>query len=558
MVAQLKRPNLAQRAMRWLRGDDIEARMSSINTIMRESTPAYTTDAFERGHVQYLTLLEGGKSVSKAKIKNVSLAYDEDTTYGGAQKDSDLSERDRKEMLLQAYLHNPFVSASAETTAMRLVSGGPAVQEVVKGKGNKGNHDMLASFLETFSDQWDFRQFFYSVALDLRIFGECYAEIVYSGSQIVKLDKIDCITMTYSSDRSGKITAYHQRLSNGDTQDFKPEEIIRWWYPHPRSNVRSIAPAEKLVTELYTFEQMKACQVTMLRRGVRFTGWMDFDCDDLDEGERRKNFFVENATGPKNHGSVLFTYGGTKFTDLGKGPIDADFRQGTKDERDAILSVLGVSPAMIGIIETGNIGGGTGESQEEAFLRNTVDPLRDLIFEKFNYQITRNGFGITDWKVSTHYADYRDKNVVTQIQDRQIRNGTKTIDEARQDLGGEPYGPQEGGDVPIFAVGKEVLAVKSLGTLAQEHDDAVTQQKQSHAVGLQGLQAAQQAQQSGQQPQGAAQQQQPPQQGKPGQKPPSDDAEEDYTDGSLKAIVLERDASFFGSAASGGNLSQSS
>src|ERR1700687_683202 len=91
-------------------------------------------------------------------------------------------------------------------------------------------------------------------------------------------------------------------------------------------------------------------------------------------------------------------------------------------------------------------------SLEEAFLRNMVDPLRDLIFEKFNYQIVNKGMGITDWEVSTHYADYRDKNVVTQIQDRQIRNGTKTIDEARQDLGGEPYGLQEGGDVPIFAV----------------------------------------------------------------------------------------------------------
>src|SRR5579884_125277 len=222
--------------------------------------PNHTSTQFE-AHKRSFTeavdvppaLLEAAGASNKV-VRAVSISYDEEQRYGGYTINGGMSERDRKEALLQAYLHNPWLSAAIESIALRIVSGGVAIEEVEQGKGDKGHLQTLQNFFSIINEHWDFKQFFYSVIVDLLVFGEAFVEIVWQGNTPVKLYKIDCLTMEYTLAKNGDIAKYTQKLSDNQSQDFDPEDIIRWWFPHPRSNMRALAPAEKLQTQLYCFE----------------------------------------------------------------------------------------------------------------------------------------------------------------------------------------------------------------------------------------------------------------------------------------------------------------
>src|SRR5207249_5836582 len=122
-----------------------------------------------------------------------------------------------------------------------------------------------------------------------------------------------------------------------------------------------------------------------------------------------------------------------------------------------------VPPDNVGVIESGNIGGGTGESQEEMFLRNACDPIRLMVFEKITYRVVRDGFGYEDYTISAHYADFRDKKVVTDIQNSRIQNGTLTINEARGETGKPPV---DGGDEAVIITRAGATSIKSFADLA--------------------------------------------------------------------------------------------
>ncbi|GAC1468799.1 MAG: hypothetical protein PVSMB2_37260 [Ktedonobacteraceae bacterium] len=128
---------------------------------------------------------------------------------------------------------------------------------------------------------------------------------------------------------------------------------------------------------------------------------------------------------------------------------------------------------MVGVIETDNIGGGTGESQEKAFQYNTTDPIKQLILEKLNYRIVQKAFGFDDYMVSTRYADFRSDDTV------------RKINEVRAEEGKEPY--VKGGDVAVFAVGREVLPIDTFDTLVTEHDQTAQLELQTKQAQLDSL-----------------------------------------------------------------------
>lgn len=61
---------------------------------------------------------------------------------------------------------------------------------------------------------------------------------------------------------------------------------------------------------------------------------------------------------------------------------DADHRLYRLDNRDEILRAASVMPNRVGIIESGNLGGGTGESQIEIYKKSVIEPPREML-ERF-------------------------------------------------------------------------------------------------------------------------------------------------------------------------------
>jgi len=412
------------------------------------------------------------RKAAKLAARAFSLDWDENEALGMPDEQrrqgagGTLTDYERKETLWQAYLNVPWISASIDTTAKRIVSGGYTIDPVTQGEGNQAHYDVLESLILRTDEDWDFLQFTESVALDLGIFGESYAEIVWDGNIPYALHHIDCLTMSYHSAKNGQITGYTQRMTHSaETVPFEPREIIRWWRPSPRAAMQALSFIEKLNNAVYSDQNMVNWVHRFFRNGARPDFWVSTDGDE-EEARRLIAFFRENYTGVKNAHIPPVMYAGSQLHEFNKPPVDIDFEKGRKGTRDEILAVSGTPPAMVNVIESGNIGGGTGESQHKSFQYNTTDPLKRIIFEKFNYRITKQGFCIFDWLVGTKYADYRDDSQVAEVQDKRIRNGASTINEERGAMGRKPL--PKGGNTAVIVTTKEITPVERLDEIADE------------------------------------------------------------------------------------------
>jgi hypothetical protein len=140
------------------------------------------------------------------------------------------------------------------------------------------------------------------------------------------------------------------------------------------------------------------------------------------------------------------TVGGAHVTELASYRV-ADVETYLDQKRDEILASFGVPPAMASIIESGNLGSGSGDSQRKMFTINTCEPIAQLILEKINFAVVRQGFGITDWHAKFKNVDYRDSQAIEDIRDMRLRNGSWTQNRYRAEIG-EP--PIEGGDDAVL------------------------------------------------------------------------------------------------------------
>lgn len=406
------------------------------------------------------------RSFSVAWAEHEALGLPPDQRRSGPGQD--LTEAEKKETLWRAYLTIPWIAACVHVIARRLVSGGYVIEPVKEGEGDERNRQILEQFILRTDEDWDFLQFIESVAVDLLIFGEAYAEIVRDARGLpYVLHKIDCLSMNYRLAESGEILGYEQRLSRGTQKviPFQPDEVIRWWRPSPRAAMQALSPIELLTNAIYAEQQMQNWSHRFFRNGARPPYWISTPGDE-EEAARLIAFHREHYTGAKNAHVPLVLHSGAQLHEFSRPSVDVDFLKGRQENRDEILAIFGVPPAMVGLIESGNIGGGTGESQHKSFQYNAVDPLLRLIFEKFNFRVVLQGFGISDWRIATRYADYRDDKEVAEVQDKRIRVGLSTLNEERAAMGRRPY--EKGGDTAVVVASRDIVPVERLDELADE------------------------------------------------------------------------------------------
>jgi HK97 family phage portal protein len=466
---------------------------------------------YER-NVGLINFEEATKRSAKAPVsrgpKNLSMAWD-DTSFGLVREGSQ-DDRQKKETCYLVYCGNQWVSGCVDTTAERMISGGWETVEVERGKGSSKNQARVKQLFDFEDIEEDFLQFFNSIATDLLIFGEAFAEMTYGPDGLVaNLYTVDSITMTTHFDMHGVITGYTQRLEKStEVVRFEPREIIRWWLPDPKSKKKALSPIEKLKDPVFLDRSMVTWGEKFFRQGGKPSYWVGMGPDSNEvDASRYIKWYKENYTGMENAHIPPVMYGGSEIHEYGKGSIELDFDKSQDNQRDRALVVYGVPPAMLGIIESGNIGGGTGESQNKSFIYNKVIPLENRILEKLNYRAVKQGLFIEDWKVKTRHADYRDDKDIAEIENKEIGNGTLTRNEARQERGRTEV---PGGDVPTITTGNAITPVARLQTMEQE-------QTQHAQLSLQGAQQAMQKLAQGDQD-NSDNQDQPPEDKQPQQK----------------------------------------
>src|SRR3989338_4759283 len=129
--------------------------------------------------------------------------------------------------------------------------------------------------------------------------------------------------------------------------------------------------------------------------------------------------------------SDLVLEGEIEFKQIGVNQKDMEFLQLREFTRNEILAVYGVPPGKVSIIESGNIGAGSGEHQTQTFYEETILPFQMRVAEKITKHIVRQGFDIQDWsfQFNKRAIDEKDQAEIFNIY---LQNGVFTPDEVRR------------------------------------------------------------------------------------------------------------------------------
>lgn len=372
--------------------------------------------------------------------------------------------------LWEAYIACPWAWVSVQTISRTVTAGGLVTDWI--GDDGEGDDDIpakpanvlaLEALLKFVNPSQNCRQLCRNILADLLVFADAYIEVVWTGSQPVALYNQDSPTTTPVSDNHGNVTGYVQVSQYGDRVEFKPHEIIHISLDSARPGVLGISPMQAALHPIMCWLYAMGTGKEAFKKGLPPAIHVDHAAGYGDTKARtwRDKYFARN-TGAKNIGAPIQTEGGATVKELQTGKI-SDVKLGKDDARDEILSTFGVPPAEAGVIESGNIGGGTGDSQHRTFLINTCGPLSELVSEAFTYSLAVAAFGITEWKLKFAEVDYRDSKIIEDIRDQRLRNGAWTLNKYRAAIG-EP--PVDGGDDAVLVDRQNLVLWRDLAQLS--------------------------------------------------------------------------------------------
>lgn len=370
--------------------------------------------------------------------------------------------------LHQAYMSCNWVSASVDLIARTVTAGGlQIVADTVDTDGDVPPEPepvtRIRRLVRFVNPREDMVQLLRCAATDLMLFGDAYIEVVSLLGEPVALYTLDATTMTVISDQHGEVSGYVQDVDGVRRADFDPDQVIHISLDAPRGGLYGVSPAQKVLLPvtawLFTMATLKEC----FRRGDPPRVHVDLqEMQDADVQRWREQYSVYNL-GPKAVGTPLITTGGGTVSVLDQRKV-TDYLDADRQLRDQIIGAFGVPPAKLGIIETGNLGSGSGESQDKTFRVNTVIPIANLILEKLNFHLVQLGFNIAGWHLEFGEIDYRDSKVIEEIRDMRLRNGAYTLNRYRDEIG-EP--PVEGGDTAVLVEREGVVEWASMDRLSE-------------------------------------------------------------------------------------------
>jgi HK97 family phage portal protein len=364
---------------------------------------------------------------------------------------------DRRSSLSQlydAYLACPWSWASVNAIARTVTAGGLVMDWTNDdGEGDQEQPDkpqevlLLERMLAYCNPRENIRQILRGVITDLLVFGDAFIEVVWLASQPVALYSLDCPSMRPITDEHGTITSYTQSTELGQRATFEPREVIHISLDSPRSGVFGVSPTQAAMLPITSWLFASATSKEIFRKGAPPVLHVDFPAS-YSTGEINKWVaqYMQRNIGPRNIGVPIPTKGGAGVNELAQSRT-MDYLRYLEQKRDEIIAAYGVPPAKVGIIESGNLGGGTGESQDRTFMVNTVQPIAELVLEALNFHLAKLGFGVEGWKIKFSDVDMRDSKTIEEIRDLRVRNGSWTLDRYRADIN-EP--PVQGGDQPVL------------------------------------------------------------------------------------------------------------
>lgn len=362
--------------------------------------------------------------------------------------------------LYNAYVGCPWLSASIDVVARTITAGGLQITPDTDADDDETPDEpppavqALQQLLDFCNPHQDIVQLFRGAITDLGIYGDCFLEVVWLLGLPVALYSLDPATMTVDADEHGQVNGYDQTIDNR-TQHFEPDQVIHISMDAPKGSLYGMGTAQKALLPVTVWLFTEATIKETMRKGDPPSLHMDFPLEvQPPEVRTWRGQYRSTNLGTENIGNPITTRGGVKATELQIKKLETYIRI-KESARDTILSVGGVPPAKVGVIESGNLGGGTGASQDKTFKTNTCGPVASIFLEKINYSLTVKAFGIDGWSVGFTDVDYRDDETVEKIRNDRLRNGAWTLNDYLTDIGQPTIGPE--GDVHVLITTREII-----------------------------------------------------------------------------------------------------
>lgn len=248
---------------------------------------------------------------------------------------------------------------------------------------------------------------------------------------------------------------------------YEPDELIHIYEPSIdfRESKFGESKLEKIQKPLLMmFLGLDYNQKLMENEGIDPTAILSFpesmDDDQFNTELIRLQAMIQSQV--SKHGGMLAVKGAT-YQSANLNNKDMDYVNMMNMCRDMIISLFRVPPAMIGVIETANLGSGNGEAQKEQF-KNVMNAKAKFYEAAFNKALGHNGFQEV---FQFNEMDIEDELKRANIESTQIRDGVRTVNEIRKGYGWDPV---DWGSEPL---GYGQAGMNQLGIMSNEEQKSL-------------------------------------------------------------------------------------
>lgn len=270
-----------------------------------------------------------------------------------------------------------------------------------------------------------------------KLTGDCFIEVNYEpdyGNIPIGFKHIPTELICYHNDTR------QWGLRNTDLK-YETDELIHIYEPHVQAKnyLWGISEIDSIGLSIaLEFLGLKHNRELFENNGMDPRGILNFD---KDTSNTTIQSFINRLQNDRNKKGLLAVKG-ANYQSTGNSNKDLDFLNLLNYSRNRILIGFQVPPAVIGIVETAHLGSGTGDSQEKSF-NNTLSGDCKIIENAFNKVLGRSGFHEV---FEYNHMDLENKLTRAQIEDLEVKNGVKTINEVRKSYG---LSPVDWGNLPL-------------------------------------------------------------------------------------------------------------
>lgn len=347
----------------------------------------------------------------------------------------------RPAVFWEIYEKESWVYAAVQEIKKWVLADGWEIMPVVENPDTE-QKARVERFLESPNPDETFEDLLESSVIDLMVFGDAFWEIarVDGKPEMGALFSMDTVRMQIEADDNGNITQYVQVGVNGGAKEvtIEKKDVIHFKLAARGRNLFGRSPLNSLLIPVETDLWAQIWNREFFKNFATPSHAFMVDEGVSDDQFEKIRAALTEFKGAANAHHNLVLHGGVKFEKLSTDPKEMSFIELRKFNREEILGAYGVPPSMVGVVEVGNLGGNSSESQMEKFFEGTIAPIQRKLMAQINRRIIKRELLVTDYVLKFREDDPPVDLDRARAEEIYVRSGIKTKNESRKRLGLPP------------------------------------------------------------------------------------------------------------------------